>query len=75
MGLKCWFATFSGGVGWGGVEWVEKLEIKPTQPQFKFELKLGLSLAIDQDLEESCGAGGTRSPLMQIHNNSKSGAI
>ena len=25
----CCFATFS--VGWGGVEWLEKLEIKPTQ--------------------------------------------
>ena len=39
--LLCYFF---GGVGLGGVEWLEKLEIKPTQPQF--ELKLGLSLAI-----------------------------
>ena len=31
-------------MGLGGVDWSEKLEIKPTQPQF--ELKLGLSLAI-----------------------------
>ena len=38
--LLCYF------FGWGGVEWVDNLEIKPTQPQFKFELKLGLSLAI-----------------------------
>ena len=42
----CCFATFSVGVGWGGVEWLEKLEIKPTQPQFELKLKLGLSLAI-----------------------------
>ena len=40
----CCFATFS--VGWGGVEWLDKLEIKPTQPHLKFGLELGLSLAI-----------------------------
>ena len=32
-------------MGLGGVEWLEKLEIKPTQPQFELKLKLGLSLA------------------------------
>ena len=28
------------------MEWVDKLGIKPTQPQFELQLKLGLSLAI-----------------------------
>ena len=36
----CCFATFS-----VGVEWLDQLRIKPTQPQFKFKLKLGLSQA------------------------------
>ena len=29
----------------GGVGWLDKLEIKPTQPQLQLGLKLGLSLA------------------------------
>ena len=28
------------------MEWLDKLEIKPTQPQFKLGLMLGLNLAI-----------------------------
>ena len=43
MGLKCWFATFSGGVGWGGVggEVGNKANTAPVQVWVKVGAELG----------------------------------